>query len=107
MAKSPAHVFRPQTAVRVLWNTNSDTPLPPDVAAGSNPPDGAMIDYYIGSPTTAPVPPEITDEADKLGRQYSSAATLQTPDLALNIPTYCLSPPRRLSSEHGLNRSLR
>ena len=27
-----AHLFAPQTAMRVRWNTNSDTPLPPDVA---------------------------------------------------------------------------
>ena len=34
--------------MRVRWNTNTDTPLPPDEPAGENPPDGAMIDYYIG-----------------------------------------------------------
>src|SRR5207248_8684511 len=68
IAKSPANVFRPQTALRVRWNTNSDTPLPPDVAAGENPPDGAMIDYYLGSATTGPVTLEINDEAGKLVR---------------------------------------
>src|ERR1043166_8048766 len=39
-ASAPAFLFRPQTAVRVRWNTNPDTPIPPDVPAGENPPDG-------------------------------------------------------------------
>ena len=27
---------------------NPPTPWPPDMATGENPPDGAMIDYYVG-----------------------------------------------------------
>ena len=54
--KAPAVLFRPQTALRVRWNTNSDTPIPPDEPAGENPPDGAMIDYYIGSVASGPRP---------------------------------------------------
>ena len=30
-----AYLFAPQTALRVRWNTNTDTPLPPDVPAGT------------------------------------------------------------------------
>ena len=26
---------------------NTDTPLPPEEPAGQNPPDGAIIDYYL------------------------------------------------------------
>ena len=45
--KSDAILFKPQTALRVRWNLNTDTPLPPDEPAGENPPDGAMIDYFL------------------------------------------------------------
>ena len=103
---APAMLFRPQTALRVRWNTNSDTPLPPDVAAGENPPDGAMIDYYIGSPTSAPVTLEIKDEAGQLVRRYSSADPLPTPDPALAIPPYWVRPPQKLAGEPGMHRFL-
>jgi hypothetical protein len=54
MMSAAALLFRPQIAWRVRWNTNSDTPLPPDEPAGENPPEGAMIDYYIGSGVDGP-----------------------------------------------------
>ncbi len=41
-------LFRPQTGLRVRWNFNTDTPLPPDEPVGENPPEGAMIDYSLG-----------------------------------------------------------
>ena len=103
---APAMLFRPQTALRVRWNTNTDTPLPPDVAAGENPPDGAMIDYYIGSPSSAPVTLEIKDEAGQLVRRYSSADPLPTPDPALAIPPYWVRPPQKLAVEPGMHRFL-
>jgi len=104
--KAPAMLFRPQTAWRVRWNTNSDTPLPPDVPAGENPPDGAMIDYYIGSSTSAPVTLEIKDEAGNVVRRYSSADPLPTPDPALAIPPYWVRPSQKLASDTGMHRFL-
>jgi hypothetical protein len=61
IVKSSAHLFKPQTAYRVRWNTNSDTPLTPDLPAGENPPDGRMIDFYLGSAITGVVTLEIKD----------------------------------------------
>jgi hypothetical protein len=31
---------------------NTDTPLPPDEPAAPNPPEGAIIDYYLKSAAT-------------------------------------------------------
>ena len=45
---SNAYLFEPELAYRVRWNMNTDTPLPPDEPAGQNPPDGAILDYYLG-----------------------------------------------------------
>jgi hypothetical protein len=106
IAKAPAVLFRPQTALRVRWNTNSDTPLPPDEAAGENPPDGAMIDYYIGTHSSGPATLEIKDEAGVLVRRYSSADPLPTPDPALAIPPYWVRPPQKLAGEPGMHRFL-
>lgn len=42
-----AHLFEPPMATRVRWNMFLDTPLPPEEPAGENPPDGAILDYYL------------------------------------------------------------
>ncbi|MBV9960291.1 MAG: glycoside hydrolase [Acidobacteria bacterium] len=105
-ASSRAFLFRPQTALRVRWNTNTDTPLPPDVPAGENPPDGAMIDYYLSRSTSAPVTLEINDSAGHLVRRYSSADPVPQSDPMLNIPTYWLRPPQSLSAAAGVHRFL-
>ena len=42
-----AHLFAPAPAYRVQRDTNTDTPLPPDEPAAANPPDGAIVDYYL------------------------------------------------------------
>jgi photosystem II stability/assembly factor-like uncharacterized protein len=98
------HLFGPQTALRVRWNTNSDTPLPPDVAAGENPPDGAVINYYLKSDSSSPVTLEIYDASGKLVRRYASNDPVPPPDPELSIPAYWLRPPQVLSSKAGFHR---
>lgn len=58
-------LLKPQKAVRVRWNMNTDTPLPPEEPAGENPPDGAMIDYYLNSNSSGPVKLEILNTKGK------------------------------------------
>ena len=106
IAKAPALLFRPQTAWRVRWNTNSDTPIPPDEAAGENPPDGAIIDYYIGAGSSGAATLEIKDDAGQVVRRYASADPLPTPDPALSIPPYWVRPPQKLAGEPGMHRFL-
>ena len=48
-ASEPAHLFKPGDAIRVRRNVNGDTPFPPEVPHADNPPDGAIIYYYLGS----------------------------------------------------------
>ncbi len=106
IAASQAFLFSPQTAIRVRWNTNTDTPLPPDVPAGENPPDGAVIDYYLGASTSGPVTLEILDAAGEVVRRYSSADPVPRIDPMLAIPIYWVRPPRVLSNEPGMHRFL-
>lgn len=102
-----SHLFRPQNAWRVRWNKNTDTPLPPEEPAGENPPEGAMIDYYIGDGGRAgEVILEIKDESGRTVRRYSSADPLPAPDPGLAIPRYWLRPMQRLSNEPGMHRFL-
>src|SRR6202011_2471018 len=64
-------LFKPQTALRVRANLNTDTPLPPDEPAGENPPDGAMIYYFVANDVTGPVTIEIKNGKGELVRKYS------------------------------------
>ena len=97
-------LFQPGTALRVRWNTNPDTPLPPDTPAGQNPPDGAIIDYYLKSASTGPVTLEVLDSGGKLVRRFSTddPAPRLNPDL--DIPAYWLRPPHPLASNAGFHR---
>jgi hypothetical protein len=106
LLSSQAFLFRPQTALRVRWNMNPDTPLPPDVPAGENPPDGAVIDYYVGGGASGPITLEIRDSNGQAVRRYSSADPVPTPDPMLSIPAYWVRPPQILSTEPGIHRFL-
>jgi photosystem II stability/assembly factor-like uncharacterized protein len=109
VAYAPAFLFAPQEAIRWRWNRNPDTPLPPEVPAGKNPPDGAIIDYYLASAASAPVSLDIyTGNATAvLVRHYSSADKPQSMEkLAAEhpIPMYWMRPEEILSSEAGMHR---
>ncbi len=97
-------LFVPQTAMRVRWNTNTDTPLPPDEPAGQNPPPGAIIDYSLGNQPAGAVTLEIKDEKGNLVRRYTSSAAAPTPDPKLKIPHYWVRPPEQLAATPGLHR---
>ncbi len=106
MAGATAFLFRPETGIRVRWDTNTDTPLPPDVPAGQNPPDGAIVDYYLASAANGPVTLEVSDTAGNLVRRYSSADPVEPIDPMLAIPKYWVRPPLVLSTEPGMHRFL-
>jgi len=88
--------------VRVRWNMNTDTPLPPDEPAAQNQPDGAMIDYYLAA--SGPVTLEVLDSAGKLVRRYSSDDPVPPADPMLAVPTYWVRPPHPLSNAPGMHR---
>ncbi len=105
LANPDTFLFKPQTAIRVRWNLNTDTPLPPDEPQGENPPEGAMIDYRIGPNTTGTITLEIKDNRGAVIRHYSSSDPVPTPDPKLKIPRYWVKPPQPLSATPGLHRS--
>jgi photosystem II stability/assembly factor-like uncharacterized protein len=95
-------LFKPSTTYRVRWNMNTDTPLPPEEPAGQNPPDGAMVDYYL-SGNVKEVVLEIKDAKGNLIRKYSSSDTLyKIPEV--DIPLYWIRPQKILSNQKGAHR---
>jgi photosystem II stability/assembly factor-like uncharacterized protein len=100
-------LFKPQTALRVRFSLNPDTPLPPDEPAGENPPDGAMIDYFLAKDANGPVTIEIKDGKGATVRKYSSDDPPQKYDpKKLRIPEYWIRPLQSLSTKAGMHRFL-
>ena len=105
LGEREAILFKPQAAWRVRWNMNTDTPLPPDEPAAPNPPDGAIVDYYLKSAASGPVTLEIVGADGKLVRRYSSTDEVFTPNPAtITVPLYWFRPLKALSAEAGMHR---
>jgi hypothetical protein len=100
-----SRLFRPQVATRIRYSQWPDTPLPPDEPAGENPPDGAIIDYVIGSAGAGgnPVTLDVYDGA-QLVRRYASTDTAMAPADIGNVPKYWIRPTQVLSAEPGMHR---
>ena len=102
-------LFKPALATRVRYSMYTDTPVPPDEPWAENPPDGAVIDYYLKNGTTGPVTLEIIGDSrsgatGRVIRSYSSTDKLDEPKDVGNWPWYWFRPPQPLSTKSGLNR---
>ena len=103
-AAPDAYLYRPAGAVRVRWNQNTDTPLPIDEPVGKNPPDGAMLDYYLPRPAAGPVVLEILDRSATVVRRFSSADAVPPRDSGLNIPDWWMRPAPAVGTAAGMHR---
>jgi len=68
-----AHLFKPAPAVRVRFDNNRDTPLAPETPVGENPPQGAILDYWLKDRPTGPIVLEIRDSSGSVIRRFSSS----------------------------------
>jgi len=129
VAGAEAWLFQPQTALRIRPSGFEGTPLPPETPQGENPPNGAVIDYFLRSKPTGPVTLEISEAptsgarpgrsaraagaglkpgATGLGtpvRRYSR--TDQPPQIdpkKIDIPASWIRPPISLTAEPGMHR---
>jgi photosystem II stability/assembly factor-like uncharacterized protein len=73
LALSEATLLAPATAVRVRRSTGTDTPIQPDEPAGQNPPDGAVIDYYLNKDVSQTLTIDVLDASGAVIRRVSSA----------------------------------
>jgi photosystem II stability/assembly factor-like uncharacterized protein len=104
IAGASAHLFEPRDTIRFPRDTNTDTPLPPEEAAGKNPPDGAILYYCLKSAAPSPITLEILDAAGKSVRRFSSDDKPPAADPQLNVPAYWLRPFQRLDAGEGMHR---
>jgi photosystem II stability/assembly factor-like uncharacterized protein len=101
--QSDAYLLRPRNVARARWDMYEDTPLPPETPAGANPPDGAIVDYFLKSEPAGDIKLSISDAQNHLVREYTDVAPTFDKALA-NTPEYWFAPPTALSKKAGLNR---
>src|SRR5215203_546923 len=95
-------LFKPASAYRVRWNMNTDTPLPQEEPSGQNPPDGAMIDYYL-SENANNVLLEVMDAKGNKVAGFSNKDTLYKIS-QVNIPLYWIRKQQIVSTQKGAHR---
>jgi photosystem II stability/assembly factor-like uncharacterized protein len=100
---APAFLFKPAPASRARWDNTQDTPLPPEMKVGDNPPEGAILDYYLAAPASGAMSLSISDAAGRLIREYTNVAPPVDPTMA-NVPDYWLMPPVVLKTTAGMHR---
>jgi len=101
--QSQAYLLRPRNTVRVRWDMSQDTPLPPETPAGDNPPDGAIIDYFLKSAPAGDVKLSIYDSQNRLVREFTDVPP-PFDKAPANAPEYWFAPPPALTKSVGLNR---
>ena len=120
-AATGAYLFKPATGIRIRFGTNDPTPWPPELPAGENPPNGAIVDYYLPS-AASEVKLEFLDARGDTVRAYSTSDRVMNPHPALdpvaydkvcqqrptapdcNLPLYWPAPPNILKTGAGMHR---
>jgi photosystem II stability/assembly factor-like uncharacterized protein len=97
-------LFKPKLTYRFRRDKNTDTPLPPEEPAGTNPPDGAIINYRLARSATTPVVIEIADANGNVVRTFASTDSIEPVETTLNVPTYWVRPPQRVGTTSGSHR---
>jgi photosystem II stability/assembly factor-like uncharacterized protein len=103
LADSPVILFRPRAATRVQSNINQDTPFPPEVPHGENPPQGLVIDYYLKQPARD-VQLQIFNAEGTLVRSYSNAPIKPLDQPPPPAPGFWELPSRPLPETAGEHR---
>jgi photosystem II stability/assembly factor-like uncharacterized protein len=103
-AAEPFHLFAPAPTVRVRFDNNHDTPLTPETPVGQNPPEGAIIDYWLASASKGPVTLEIRDSSGAVIRRYSSADVPEQVPAERYFQADWVKPQPTLSAAPGQHR---
>ncbi|MDE2272092.1 MAG: hypothetical protein KGJ94_08915 [Xanthomonadaceae bacterium] len=103
IAGQALHLFRPSAAILAQANVNQDTPFPPEVPHGRNPPYGAVIDYWLAKPART-LTLQILDASGKVVRTYSNAPIPPLDQPAPPAPAFWARPRRSLSADAGAHR---
>ncbi len=106
VAREPVHLYAPQVAMRIRNDMNPPTPWPPDMATGQNPPDGAMLDYFVGPGFKGVLTLEIVDGRGEVVTRIKSDDPVPPLDPRYPDPEYWARKPRVLLTTAGHHRFL-
>jgi hypothetical protein len=107
LASNEATLLEPAPALRVRRSTGTDTPIQPDEPAGQNPPDGAVIDYFLNKDASRPVVIEVLDAGGTIVARASSADPPQFSSEEIErelIPRYWIRKLMRPATTSGMHR---
>jgi photosystem II stability/assembly factor-like uncharacterized protein len=102
---SDAFLFKPAEAILIPQNTDNGTPTQKDEPEADNPPNGAVIDYYLKAAASGPVTIEILNPGGAVIRRYSSSdppPVVDVSTLAVNLAW--ARPIEPLSAAAGMHR---
>ncbi len=110
--KADAHLFKPADAINVLQGGDNGTPLQKDEPEAQNPPNGAVIDFYLKSAATGTVTLDILDANGASVRAFSTDASAQPAAPAgrgggggiPNTSPLWRTPPEPFSAAAGMHR---
>jgi photosystem II stability/assembly factor-like uncharacterized protein len=97
-------LYKPGKALRVHLDLNGDTPIPPELPAGQNPPDGALVDFYLPSAPEGDITLAFYDSRGELVRQFSTKQEEPLKEPPPNVPDYWVAIPKPLTKNLGENR---
>jgi hypothetical protein len=103
-AAEPFRLFVPAPAVRVRFDNNHDTPLTPETPVGQNPPEGAVIDYWLGGGAHGPVTLDIRDASGAVVQHFSSADAPENLPADRYFQAGWVKPEATLSAAPGAHR---
>jgi hypothetical protein len=103
VAAAPAWLYKPAPAIRTSHEGFLGTPLPPEIPQAENPPEGAVIDYYLASEQQAAL--EILDGKGLVVRRITSTGTPSpAPERGRAVADIWIVPAPRLTGRAGMNR---
>jgi photosystem II stability/assembly factor-like uncharacterized protein len=98
-----AFLYRPQVTVRVDNDAFPGTPIPPEEPTADNPPNGALLDYYLPG-TARTVALRVYDSSRKMVRRVASAPESPAHHAPLPIAERWFPRPQRLETSAGMHR---
>src|SRR2546425_227238 len=106
VAREAVRLFQPDPVVRVRRNVNYNTPFPPEVPHAPNPPEGAIIYYWLRSKPAGEITLDVTDASGAPVRHLSSAPAAPVKEAGQPPhPNFWVAEPQRLPVAVGTNRT--
>jgi photosystem II stability/assembly factor-like uncharacterized protein len=99
-----AFLYKPEPAIRVDNDAFLGTPLPPEEPQAKNPPDGAILDYYVPASGAQTVMLQLLNAQGKVLRHFSSAEKAEIKRPLLPIAERWFPKPQELETTPGEHR---